>query len=399
MGSPTPERAVAILAVASFASSASLRCTDAVLPLLAAEFGTTPGAAAAVITAFSVAYGLLQIIHGPLGDRLGKYRLIFITSSLSTLGTIACALAPTLEFLVAARFAAGATVGAVIPLAMAWLGDVVPYSRRQAVLARFLMGQMAGVAAGVSLGGYLGEHFGWRTLFFLLAGLYAIVSVLLWFELQVNPITRSDPDAAPSSIADGFRRMGGLLLRPWVRTILAIIFVEGALFYGSLAFVAFHLHDSLGVGLGRSGTAVAVFAAGGLLYASVSKKLVTRLGERGLALTGGLTIGAGFLGLIAAPSLAWAVPCILAIGGGLYMLHNTLQVNATQMAPESRGAAVALFALFLFSGQSAGVWLGGRVVDATGTTPLFVISAIGLPLLALDFRRRLARRASLTRPA
>jgi predicted MFS family arabinose efflux permease len=64
------------------------------------------------------------------------------------------------------------------------------------------------------------------------------------------------------------------------------------------------------------------------------------------------------------------------------------------MAPDSRGAAVALFALSLFSGQSVGVWLGGLVVDRLGTTPLFLVSAIGLPLLALDFRRRLARRAS-----
>ena len=45
-----------------------------------------------------------------------------------------------------------------------------------------------------------------------------------------------------------------------------------------------------------------------------------------------------------APSASWAVPCLVAQGMGLYMMHNTLQVNATQMAPDARGAAVALFA-------------------------------------------------------
>jgi predicted MFS family arabinose efflux permease len=188
--------------------------------------------------------------------------------------------------------------------------------------------------------------------------------------------------------------MGALLPQAWVRTMLLTVFAEGALFYGSMAFVAFHLHEHLGVGVGASGGAIAAFAVGGLLYAAVSKKLVTRLGERGLALSGGLTIGTAFLGLVFAPSAPWVLPCLLALGGGLYMLHNTLQVNATQMAPDSRGAAVALFALSLFSGQSVGVWLGGLVVDTIGTTPLFLVSAIGLPLLALDFRRRLARRAS-----
>ena len=392
MSSPTPERAVAILSIAAFASSASLRCTDALLPLLAAEFGTTPGGAAAVITSFSVAYGLLQVVHGPIGDKLGKYQLIFITSVISSFGTLACALAPTLELLVVARFAAGATVGAIIPLAMAWLGDVVPYAMRQPVLARFLIGQMAGVAAGSSLGGLLGEHYGWRSPFWFLAAFYAAVSLLLWIELHRNPVTRTDPKAAPRSIADGFHRMAGLLSDPWVRTLLLAVFTEGALFYGSMSFVALHLHNHLGMSLGASGMALIAFAAGGMLYAAVSKKLVTRLGERGLALVGGFTIGAAFLGLIVAGSVAWVLPCLLAVGAGLYMFHNTLQVNATQMAPDSRGAAVALFALSLFTGQSIGVWMGGLVVDAAGTTSLFAISAIGLPLLALDFRRRLQRR-------
>ncbi len=72
------------------------------------------------------------------------------------------------------------------------------------------------------------------------------------------------------------------------------------------------------------------------------------------------------------------------------MLHNTLQVHATQMAPEARGGALALFACCLFTGQSAGVWLASHVIDATGALPVFLVAAAGLPLLALDFRRRLA---------
>ncbi len=398
MSSPTPDRAVLILSFSAFASSASLRGTDALLPLLAAEFGTTPGAAAAVITGFSIAYGLLQLVHGPIGDKVGKYRLVFLTSLISTFGTIACALAPSLGWLVVARFAAGATIGAAIPLAMAWIGDVVPYAHRQSVLARFLIGQMLGVAGGTAMGGFLGEHYGWRSLFYLLTALYAAVSLLLWIEMRRNPMTQTDPHAAPTSIVDGFRRMAALLPDPWVRTILATIFIEGALFFGSMSFVALHLYKDLGAGLGASGAAIAAYAAGGVLYAAVSKRLITRLGERGLALAGGMTIGAGYLGLVVAPTYTWALACLLALGAGLYMLHNTLQVNATQMAPRSRGSAIALFAFTLFSGQSTGVWIGGLVVDAWGTTSLFLVSAVGLPLLALDFRRRLARRALVKSP-
>jgi predicted MFS family arabinose efflux permease len=126
-----------------------------------------------------------------------------------------------------------------------------------------------------------------------------------------------------------------------------------------------------------------------LLYAAGAGRLVPRLGERGLVLGGGVLIGLGFLCLVLAPAPSWAFPCIVALGAGIYMLHNTLQVHATQMAPEARGGALAVFACSLFTGQSAGVWLASHAVDAAGVRPVYVIAAVGLLLLALDFRRRL----------
>ena len=185
--------------------------------------------------------------------------------------------------------------------------------------------------------------------------------------------------------------MAALTHRPWVRVILATVFVEGALLYGATAFIALYLHLHFGLSLGASGSMLAAFAAGGLLYASVAGRVVPRLGERGLVLGGGAFIALGFLVLAAAPAAAWALPCMIALGLGVYMFHNTLQVHATQMAPEARGGALALFACSLFTGQSAGVWLASQAVDSAGARPVFVVAAIGLALLALDFRRRLAK--------
>jgi len=173
------------------------------------------------------------------------------------------------------------------------------------------------------------------------------------------------------------------------------VFLEGGVLYGPVAFVAYDAHLRFGLSLGQSGALLSVFPLGGLLYALVSGRLLPWLGEERVALGGGLFAGAGFLCLAFAPMAALALPCILAIGVGLYMLHNTLQVHATQMAPEARGAAVALFACFLFTGQSTGVWLASLAVDGYGTQPAYLVAAIGLPLLALDFRRRLARRRLL----
>jgi predicted MFS family arabinose efflux permease len=390
-------RAVVVLSLAAFASAAALRATDALLPLIAGSFGTTPGGASAVITGFAVAYGLLQLVNGPIADRIGKYRMVFWVTAISAAGNLACALAPSLPLLVAARFATGATVGAIVPLAMAWIGDAVPYERRQAVLARFLIGHMFGVAFATSASGFLGERYGWQAMFYLLTALYAVTALLLHLEMRRNPLTReSRPDTGP--IADTFRRMAALTRRPWVRVMLVTVFIEGALFYGAIAFVALDLHLRFGLSLGASGSMVAAFAAGGLLYAAVAGRVVPRLGERGLVLAGGTLIALGFLGLAAAPSPGYALPCMVALGSGLYMMHNTLQVHATQMAPEARGGALALFACSLFTGQSAGVWLASHAVDAAGARPVFVAAAVGLSLLALDFRRRLAKlRAVQTR--
>jgi len=386
-------RAVFLLSLAAFASSANFRATDPLLPLLAAEFTVSVGAAASVVTAFAVSYGLLQVIYGPLGDRYGRYAIVSVMTLASALATLACAFATSLEALTLARFVSGAMVGGLIPVSMAWIGDVVAYEKRQAVIARFLLGQILGTAFGQAAAGVLAEAFGWRAIFLVLGALYVIVGVLLLMELRANPATRrSGGGEAPTMIA-GLLRIVDLAKRPHVRLLVGTIFVEGMLMYGSLSFASAHLQQRFSIGPAAAGGMVAAFAAGGVVYAVGARQFLKAFGERGVAFGGGLALGAGFLLLPAVP-VAWAsVPCMLMVGVGFYMLHSTLQVHATQMAPEARGAAMSLFALCLFSGQSTGVWLGGRVVDAFGASPVFVVSGVGLAFLGWRFRERLKRNA------
>ncbi len=382
-------RAVFLLSLAAFASAASLRATDTLLPQLASEFSVTTGGAASVVTAFAISYGLLQAIYGPLGDRYGRYVMVCAATLASALGTFACAAAPSLEILVLARFAAGATVGALIPLSIGWIGDVVAYHQRQALIARFLLGQIFGTAFGQSVAGLLAEHFGWRAIFVALALLYLIVGVLLLAELRRNPITRHAAVDATVTIRSGLARMAGLLAQHWVRVIVGTVFLEGMLMFGSLAFVPAHLQQRFFLGPAAAGTMVIAYAAGGALYALAANRFVAGLGERGLALGGGLALGVGYFWLALAPAAWVSLPAILLVGVGFYMLHNTLQVNGTQMAPAARGSAVALFAMGLFTGQSTGVWLAGKVVDAYGTEPLFAGAALGLALLGAYLRGQL----------
>jgi YNFM family putative membrane transporter len=378
-------RAVFLLSLAAFASAASLRATDPLLPQIAAYYGVTTGAAAGAITAFALSYGLLQVVCGPLGDRFGRYRTIAAAALVSAFGSAACALAPTLDTLVVARFVSGATIGAFIPLALAWIGDTVAYERRQPLLARFLVGQMAGVAFGNSAAGWLGEHFGWRAIFMALAALLLLIAVLLFLEIKSNPLTRSG-GGKPGAMRESFRRMPGMLADARLRKLFGTAYAEGLLIFGALAFVAAYFQGRFSIGPGLAGTLVAAYALGGMVYALFARRAVRRLGERGLVTAGGIALFAGYTGLALIESAAAGAFAIALVGAGFYMLHTTVQIHITQVAPEERGSAVALFATFLFLGQASGVWVAARVVDVWGAPPVFLGAALGLAALAAAFR-------------
>jgi predicted MFS family arabinose efflux permease len=124
-----------------------------------------------------------------------------------------------------------------------------------------------------------------------------------------------------------------------------------------------------------------VYAAGGLVFAALSPLLVRRFGEPGLAAVGGLLLAVFFAGIAAPSTPAVAAVACLVGGLGFYMLHNTLQVNATQMAPAQRGSSLALFACTLFLGHSAGVTIAGLLIERLGTAP--VLAGAGALLLAV----------------
>ena len=166
----TPTRSIILLAVAGFASQAQVRVTDSLLPQIAADFDTTVGAAAIVVTAYALTHGSIQLVIGPVGDRFGKYRTVAAMCAIAAILVMICGTVSTLPALALARLATGAAAGWVIPISMAYVGDVTPYDRRQTVLARYLSGQIFGQLFGQAAGGILGDLIGWRNVFFVLSG-------------------------------------------------------------------------------------------------------------------------------------------------------------------------------------------------------------------------------------
>ena len=380
-------RAIRRLTFGAFSSAVALRMCDPLLPQLAADFQTSTGQAAHVIAYFAVAYGLVQAFYGPLGDRYGKFRVITYATLAGTAGAIGAVFATSLDWLVIARIASGATTAAIIPLSMAWIGDNIPYERRQATLARFLTGQIFGMVAGQLIGGFFADTVGWRWAFLLLAIFYVSVGTLLYGELRSNRNIdgAAHPDMPAASHPPLWMQFHAVLRLRWPRVILTTIFLEGLLVFGAFAFIPSYLHQRFGLPLTGAGAIVAIYGLGGFLYTLVTRHLVARMGERGLAMGGGILLSASFVMLLLGPSWHWAMPASFIAGLGFYMLHNTLQTNATQMAPAARGTAVSLFACSFFLGQSAGVGTAAVIVDNASVLWVFGIAACAVPLIGAGF--------------
>lgn len=139
---------------------------------------------------------------------------------------------------------------------------------------------------------------------------------------------------------------------------------------------------------------VMLFGLGGLIFAVASRALVLELGETGLTRYGGLLMGVALVVIAYSPQWWITLPACLCFGLGFYMLHNTLQINATQMAPERRGAAVAAFASCFFLGQSTGVGFGGALLSFTSTAHLIAIAGFGVALVGERFSRCLGRKVT-----
>lgn len=384
--------AVAVLAAAAFFSGTALRVCDSLIPRLAAEFRLSTGTAGAVVLTFAVAYSLMQLVFGPLGDRFGKGRMVTLAVAGSAVMALASALAPDFGWLLAARVGWGMAAAGIIPLAMAWIGDAVPYERRQATLARLLLGTLSGMMGGQLIGGLFADSsLGWRGAFGLLAVGYGVIAALLVLRPLGLPGGPAPADRPATGFTHGMRLVLG---DPWARKVITAAALGGIFLNGPMAYLPAYLHARFGIALAAASGLLALYAVGGLVYAMLARHIVLRFGERRMVATGGIIMGLGYLLWWGSPVVWTAAPVALAAGFGTYLYHNTLQTHATQMMPAVRGTAVSMFAFCLFMGHALGVMIAGQAYDLAGPTALLLPSAVALPAVGWWFARALRKRAA-----
>ena len=365
-------RLIMILAVAGFASTFAGRAIEPLVGVLARDLRSDPHTVALLSTAFALPYALIQPILGPVGDSLGKERVIAVCLGILTLALAGCAFSADLTLLFGLRVLAGAAAGGVIPLALALMGDRIPLERRQVAIGRFLVAVILGQLSGSTFAGLIEADVGWKGVFAITAAIAALgcAAAILGFEWAAG--------AAPKRFAFGeaVARYRTIVAIPRARVLFAAVFIEAIAVFGIFPHLA-PLIEARGEGGPReAGLALAGFAAGGLLYSAFVALLLRFLGMRRM-LVGGGAICAGAL-LVIGSAGSWQVDCaaLVALGLGFYMLHNTFQVQVTEVAPTARASAVSLHAFSFFCGQALGVAILGAALQGLGQFTALALCAL-----------------------
>jgi len=389
------ERTVGLLMVGGFATGANIRLMDTVLPQIADEFAVSIGLAAQIVTAYALGYGVMQIGLGIAGDRFGKVRLVAALCLASVVACLFGAAAQSLGQLTIARLLCGAATSAMIPVSLAWVGDMLPYEERPVVLARYASGGIFGMIAGQVAGGLLTEYWDWRAGLILVALVYLAAAVGLLLELRRNPLISARPLQPTQARLSPPAAILAMLRRPWSRIVLASVFLEGVSIFAAITFVGVELHARFDAGYGLIGGILAFFAVGGMLFITNIRRLLKRFTQTRLIVMGAVISAVGLLSFALTPVL-WLVPFAMTlVGFGAYMLHNTLQAFATQLLPEARATGFSVFATLYFLSQSLGVAVAALFIGTVGAGPIFVAAALAALLFALWFGIRGARLAPM----
>jgi predicted MFS family arabinose efflux permease len=365
-------RLLAALSAAVFMVNLDARVVAPLLPMLAVELDVSLARSAWLVSAYMLPYGLCQLMFGPLADRYGKIAVCSYAMLAFSVGTACTSLWPSFGAIVTLRALTGAAAAGLIPLTLAYIGDTVPYSRRQATLGRLMARAGAAQALSTSLGGSIAALMSWRAVFPSLGGLAGVAAIALYVAGRAE---RQRP-----TVAGKRHPYADVLRAPGMRPLLALVATEGFLFMGGFSYLSGLLEARFALGSLAIGGVLSLMGVAQLVAAQLLPAILRRFSERTLLASGGGALGAAYLASAFANHWAWVAVACCSLGAGFILCHTTLQTRATEAFPRGRGTAVGLFAFSLFLGSGIGTALLGVVLEAAGFSVLFVL--VGLLLFA-----------------
>ena len=370
-----------LLAAATFTSGLDRFATVPTITVIATAFAVPVSQAAVAASVYYLLYGLVQPLWAALSERLGRVAVLRLALLVGGLAGLVVATAPSLPVLIAGRALGGASLAAIQPTAIVYVGQTVAPHGRQRALATLVGSASSGTATAVAVGAALAALDLWRVAF--------AAPALLCLILAVTTRGVSEPER---EVAGGkaVGRLRAVLAERRPRTVVTLALVEGAVVIGSATFLSAALQ--VGGAGALAGAGAALYGVGIGLGSLLVRPLTARLTAVRLLLLGGAGTASGFA-LTAAESghvVGVALGALL-VGVGFAVLHTTMQTWATLAAPVNSASVVGLFAGALFVGSSVSTQLLAPLVDAGRFRLLFGCSAAGVLVftaLAVVLRRR-----------
>jgi len=362
--SPTRTRlALFALALGGFGIGTTEFVAMGLLPNIAADLlpglaATNPDAAIAQAGAVISAYALGVVVGAPtiaaFAARFPRKTLLTVLAIAFTVGTVASALAPTFQTVLAARFLAGLPHGAYFGVAALVAASLMGPGNRGRAVAFVLSGLTLSNVIGVPAITFLGQHTGWRVAYLAVAGIFALTTVAI---LSFLPWQAGDPDAT-------VKRELGAFKRPAVWLAL----LTGALGFGGFFGVYTYVSPLITVVTGspESFVPIALIVLG--VGMTIGNFIGGRLADRGAMRAVFITFGAVAVSmtvLILTAHGVWGLLLgLFLVGGGVSALSPAIQTRLMDVAGDSQTIAAAVNHSALNLGNSLGAFLGGAVIAA-----------------------------------
>lgn len=357
------------------------------LPGIARDFGAPVAAVQWTLSMFVVGFAVGQLVVGPLSDRYGRMPVLLGGAGLYCLASIACALAPDIGWLIAARFfqAVGACSGLVAVRAM--VRDLFTPQEGARTLATAGMLMSIAPLGGPVLGGYLEMRFGWRAAFVVLAAISAVVLVACAMKLAETSPFRN-PQA--TRLAPMLRAYVAVLGNP---TFRAYAFAAAASYGGLFAFISgssFVFIRVLGIPPQRFGVLYALAILGYLVGAFLCRRVLPRLGVSRTLQLGAVFALAGGLSMVALALAGVRHAAAILVPQFLYLVAHGLvqpcgQAGSVAPFPDRAGTASALMgAIMMVVASLVGAWMG-LSFDGTARPLVFTVGAASLVVAGVAF--------------
>uniref|UniRef100_A0A8J4HDQ5 MFS transporter n=1 Tax=Acidicaldus sp. TaxID=1872105 RepID=A0A8J4HDQ5_9PROT len=381
--SPAQGRRVGVMA-AGFGTFINLYTTQAILVVLARDFGVSFARTGLTVTAPLAAVALVAPFVGSISDRLGRKRLIVGAGFLLALPTLLIAGIGDFSLLIALRFAQGLLLPFIFAITIAYIGDETSEAENIRLAGSYSIGTIIGGFCGRLIAGYAAALIGWRAGFVILALLTAgaalIVALVLPRERQFRP------QHGLRAALEGFALH---IANPRLIATYAAGFAVLFSIVATFTYVNFLLAaPPYSLGPAALGNIFATY-----LVAIVSTPLATRLAVRmGRRVTLLVAATTGIAGLTL--TLIGPLPAIvagLALGVGGMFLEQVMAIGfVAQAAERAKSTAVGLYVTFYYIGGALGGILPGslwRGFGWPGCVGLIIVVQLIMLAIALPFWR------------